>query len=200
MRIVFQGTIFILFTTTLPLQIAVTLTVWMTSGSPVIFCQKRIGKNGKPFTMYKFRTMQNGAEDKKKLYVSGNESDGPTFKIWNDPRFTPIGKFLSHTGLDELPQLWNVLKGEMALIGPRPLPVSEAKKLKSWMREREKVLPGIISPAILAGDYHKDFTKWMKVDVAYARSKSASGDVKLLFRSVAFLFRLFIREIFGVRA
>jgi len=127
--------------------------------------------------------------------VSKNESSGPTFKIHNDPRFTRIGKFLSHTGLDELPQVFNVLHGDMALIGPRPLPVSEAEKLKPWMQARERVLPGIISPAILTGGYHKNFIAWMKSDVAYAKEKNVYTDMVLLIRMIPFLFGLVWREI-----
>lgn len=161
----------------------------------ILFRQKRVGKNGRVFTLYKFRTMIRNAEVLQKKYSNKNESTGPAFKIYNDPRFTRIGKFLSHTGLDELPQLWNVVCGDMALLGPRPFPVSEAKKLLPWMKEREHILPGIISPAILTGTYHKDFDAWMKSDVAYAQSKSVLGDAQLLLRCVPFVARLVFRAV-----
>ena len=144
---IFSFLILVLIVLTLPLLLVVSGLIVVFSGFPIFFYQKRVGKNGAVFTMYKFRTMVGNAEKAKRNYVSLNESVGPAFKIHNDPRFTPIGKILSHTGLDELPQLFNVLRGDMALIGPRPLPVSEAKKLKPWMHARQQIRPGIISPA-----------------------------------------------------
>lgn len=176
----------VLFVLSFPLQLVVGVIIALSSGFPVIFAQKRVGKGGAIFTMYKFRTMVKNAEVLKAHYRTRNESDGPTFKIQDDPRFTAIGKLLSHTGLDELPQLWNVLRGEMALIGPRPLPVSEAKRLTPWMRNRHTILPGVISPAILNGNYHKNFVGWMKSDIAYARHKNAWGDAALFLRLLPF--------------
>lgn len=182
-----------IFLFSLPCAITIGLFVVLVSGFPILFRQKRMGKNGKPFIMYKFRTMVNGAQRQQTKYLGRNESQGPAFKIHHDPRFTRIGKVLSHTGLDELPQLYNVIRGEMALIGPRPLPVSEAKKLKSWMRERERILPGIISPAILTGTYHKNFDAWMRSDVAYAANKNPWGDLWLFVRFVPFVAKLLVR-------
>lgn len=182
-----------IFLFSLPCAITIGLFVVLVSGFPILFRQKRMGKNGKPFIMYKFRTMVPEAEQLQKKYQNRNESQGPAFKINHDPRFTRIGKVLSHTGLDELPQLYNVIRGEMALIGPRPLPVSEAKKLKFWMRERERILPGIISPAILTGTYHKNFDAWMRSDVAYAANKNPWGDLWLFVRFVPFVAKLLVR-------
>ncbi len=175
----------------------VAVLIVLTSGFPIIFRQKRVGKNGTMFTIYKFRTMILSAEKKKSQYRRHNESDGPVFKIYNDPRFTPIGKFLSHTGLDELPQLFNVLRGDMTLIGPRPLPVFEAKKLKPWMRVRESVLPGIISPAILTGSYHKDFNAWMRYDASYVKEKNPQRDLVLCFEALPFMGRMFMQSVMG---
>lgn len=185
----------VLFLFSLPLQLCIAIVLLATSGFPVLFRQVRIGKNGKPFVMYKFRTMVISAEALKRKHDRLNESHGPTFKIYDDPRFTRVGKVLSHTGLDELPQLVNVLCGEMAFVGPRPLPLSEAKKLKPWMRERENVLPGIISPAILTGKYHQDFDAWMKNDVAYTRNKSIWRDMSLLIEFIPFVAWLLGREV-----
>ncbi len=179
----------------LPLQILIAVLLVVSSGVPILFVQKRVGKKGRIFVMYKFRTMRPGAAAKQSSLRPLNESDGPTFKIHHDPRFTPIGRFLSHTGLDELPQLWNVLRGEMGLIGPRPLPSAEAAKLAPWMRARHTVAPGIISPAILSGNYHTNFTAWMRSDVAYAKKKNLRTDVLLLVRGIVFLGRLFMGEI-----
>ena len=181
----------------LPLQILIALLIVLSSGSPVLFRQRRVCKDGRVFTMYKFRTMRKGAEHERDNLASQNESDGPTFKIHHDPRFTEVGKFLSHTGLDELPQLVNVLCGDMALIGPRPLPLSEAKLLKPWMRKRHRINPGMISPAIIDDAYHDDFVAWMKSDVAYARNKHMWGDVLLVFRFVPFMARMLLRELVG---
>lgn len=178
-----------------PLVLFVGILIAATSGFPILFCQKRVGKNGKPFSMYKFRTMRVGAEREQKNLLSRNEAFGPVFKIRNDPRFTDIGTFLAHTGLDEIPQLYNVLRGDMALFGPRPLPVSEAAKLKPWQKKRHAIKPGIISPAILSGRYHEDFDAWMKNDVRYTEEKSIGHDLRLAGRTVKFLLRLLFREI-----
>lgn len=144
--------------------------------------------------MYKFRTMRLGAEDEQSSLYTHNESDGPVFKMRNDPRFTVLGKFLAHTGLDEIPQLYNVLRGEMALFGPRPLPVAEAAKLKPWQRKRHDIKPGILSPAILTGKYHEDFDAWMKSDIAYIKEKSFIYDMHLAKRAVKFLLKLLLGE------
>lgn len=178
-----------------PLMVAIAVVLACSSGFPVLFRQRRVGKGGKAFTMYKFRTMQKNAEQERRSLARMNQADGPVFKIRMDPRFTTVGMVLSHTGLDELPQLWNVLKGDMALIGPRPLPQAEAKRLKPWMRARETILPGIISPAVLSGTYHKDFTLWMKRDVSYVREKSVATDLRLFGRAFIFLSWLAIQEV-----
>lgn len=190
--------VLLLFVVTLPLQWGIALAILVSSGWPIIFSQQRVGKNGNIFTMYKFRTMIVDAEKMKHTLQLPNESSGPTFKIKNDPRFTTIGRFLSHTGLDELPQLVNVMRGDMAFIGPRPLPVDEARKLQPWMKKRETVRPGIISPAILTGRYHADFIAWMKSDVEYAKTKNWVTDVPLIMKSFAFLTQLVIRELWGL--
>lgn len=184
-----------IFLLSLPVQIVIGILIVLTSGFPVVFRQRRLGKNGETFVMYKFRTMVIRAETHKSSYAHLNESQGPAFKIWNDPRFTRIGAFLSHSGLDELPQLVNVIRGDMALIGPRPLPLSEARKLKPWMRVRERILPGIISPAILTGKYHENFDAWMRSDVRYVQKKNVWGDVELFMRSFSFLAKLFVRSV-----
>ena len=114
---------------TAPISLVISLIIKLTSNGNVLFFQKRTGKNGKVFKIMKFRTMIIGAERFQKKYKASNESDGPVFKIANDPRFTKFGKLLSRTGLDELPQFINVLKGEMSIVGPRPLPIEEFKKL-----------------------------------------------------------------------
>ena len=163
--------------------------------SQMFYSHLRIGKNGKPFRMYKFRTMVMNADTQKKGLRALNEADGPVFKIRNDPRYTRIGRFLAHTGLDELPQLYNILCGDMALFGPRPLPVEEAAKLKPWQQKRHAIKPGIMSPWILEGYHSMKFEDWMKSDIAYIKQKSFWYDCKLAVRASVFLLRLMAKEI-----
>ncbi len=195
MNIPYRIFIFCIVLLSLPLQILVGLLVYIFSGKPVFFLQQRIGKKNIPFTIYKFRTMQPNAETKRHLLSGKNEARGPVFKIHDDPRFTSIGKFLAHTGLDELPQLWNVLGGDMALIGPRPLPVYEFKKLASWQQKRQAILPGIISPWILNGYHRQSFDEWMKSDLQYIQQKTVVYDCILSMKSVGLLTKLFLREV-----
>ncbi len=180
----------------LPMQIGIGLVIVLTSGFPVFFSQKRIGMNGKPFFLYKFRTMRRNAEQEQAALRKKNEAHGPVFKMLNDPRFTGVGKFLAHTGLDELPQLFNVLHGDMALFGPRPLPVSEAAKLTAWQRKRHTIRPGIISPWVVNGYHTQAFDAWMKSDIAYIKKKSWNYDMRLALRTIKFLCRLLLREVF----
>lgn len=179
----------------LPLLLMVMCIIALIDGFPVIFRQKRVGKDGKVFTIYKFRTMRVGSEAKKQELKQKNEADGPVFKIYNDPRYTTIGHFLAHTGVDELPQLANVLLGDMVLIGPRPLPVEEAMQLRQTYQKRYSIKPGIISPAILTGRYHEDFDAWMKSDIEYAKRKSLAYDARLAVQAIWFLLRLVRNEI-----
>ena len=185
----------IFFVGTFPFQILIGVSIALSSGFPIFFLQKRMGKDGKPFVMYKFRTMKVGAENLQKQLQKRNEADGPVFKIHNDPRFTSIGRFLGHTGLDELPQLWNILRGEMALIGPRPLPIDEANKLTRWQKKRHSIKPGIISPWILDGYHSKSFSAWMKSDILYIQKKSIWYDIELCVKMIPYIFRLIIREL-----
>jgi len=180
-----------------PVLLIIGFLLYICQGSLIIFHQKRIGKNGKLFTMYKFRTMRIGAEDEQEKLRSLNEANGPVFKIRNDPRFTRVGKFLAHTGLDELPQLFNVARGDMALVGPRPLPVAEARKLTVAQQRRHDIKPGIISPWILDGYHKQTFDAWMRSDIEYTKKKSFFYDLVLAGRTIVFLISLFIREISG---
>lgn len=194
MNIVYRIFVLTLCILSLPVLFFVSLAVVLLSGCPIFYRQKRVGLNGAPFIMYKFRTMIQGAEKLQKKYEKKNEAQAPVFKIHDDPRFTSVGKFLSHTGLDELPQLWNVLCGDMALFGPRPLPVSEASLLRSWQRKRECIKPGILSPWVLDGYHKRTFDEWMRDDCAYVQRKDFMYDTKLFFRSVVFMGMLFVRE------
>ncbi|MBI4066567.1 sugar transferase, partial [Candidatus Gottesmanbacteria bacterium] len=188
--------LFVLLIIALPVMGGITLVIALLDGFPILYRQRRVGLGGKPFTMYKFRTMVVGADRQQKKHARVNEADGPVFKIREDPRFTRTGRFLSHTGLDELPQIINVVRGEMALLGPRPLPVAEAAKLKKWQQARQTIKPGIISPWIMEGYHSRPFDEWMKSDIAYAKEKSAWGDLVLFGKAVVFVGKLFIREIY----
>jgi lipopolysaccharide/colanic/teichoic acid biosynthesis glycosyltransferase len=190
--------IILLIISAAPVMGVIALGVAATSGCPIIFFQKRVGKNGKTFTMYKFRTMTDGAEMMQKKLQQFNEAHSPAFKLYNDPRYTPIGKVLAHTGLDELPQLYNILRGDMALLGPRPLPVGEEKKLKTWQKERERIKPGIISPWILEGYHRTTFDAWMRSDIAYAKNKSFWHDLRLFVRMTIYMGSLIGHEIVSV--
>ena len=194
-KILYQLFIICLFVGTLPLFSLISFSIFVCSGFPVIFRQVRIGQNGKPFILYKFRTMYKDAHKHQESLRIKNETKGPVFKIRDDPRFTPFGRFLSHVGLDELPQLYNVLKGDLSLIGPRPLPVREVDKLTTWQKKRHLIKPGIISPWILAGYHDLPFDQWMKSDIDYTKNKSFWYDLRLCIRVIKFIFRLWAVEI-----
>lgn len=140
--------------------------------------------------------MINGAEKIKKELMDKNEADGPVFKIRNDPRLTKIGSFLCHTGLDELTQILNIVKGDMVFIGPRPLPIDEVEQIKTkYKKIRENVFPGLISPWILDGYHRMSFDNWMKSDLDYVKRKSFKGDVVLIIEGIFLMLRLLKDEI-----
>ncbi len=172
-----------------PLFILVGLTIYVTSGFPIIFKQKRSGLNGKEFVIYKFRTMEKNASITKHKYLKFNEAPLPMFKIHNDPRFVGFGRFFSRSGIDELPQLLNILKNEMSFVGPRPLPVKEANLLpKTWKNFREKVKPGIFSDWSLAEKRHSDIKQWEKLEQATIL-KNEKEQYKLIVKMVIYLLR-----------
>jgi lipopolysaccharide/colanic/teichoic acid biosynthesis glycosyltransferase len=172
-----------MFIITLPVFLVICMLIVIFTGTPVFFTQKRFGLNGKRFNLLKFRTMIRGATKHKWRYLHLNEADGPVFKIRLDPRFTKIGHFLANTGLDELPQLINVIKGDMSLVGPRPLPVSEAKKLNPNDQQRHLIKPGVTSPWVIAGAHSLSFATWMQLDRNYLKSGSLPEDVSVLLRT-----------------
>lgn len=180
----------ILLIISLPLLAIFFILVKITSNGPFIFVQKRTGKNGKIFRMYKIRTMVKNAERLKKKYLKLNEVDGPVFKIKNDPRFTKFGKVISYTGLDELPQLINIIKGEMAFVGPRPLPVSEALRVPKKYQKRFEVLPGVTSPWVVKGQHALNFTEWMELDLKYIKKKSRLYDFRVSLQTAIIVFNL----------
>ena len=168
----------------LPVMLLVGALLKMTSRGPVFFRQSRVGLGGRPFTMVKFRTMVVGAERLQARLLDQNEQEGPIFKITNDPRITGIGRFLRKTSLDELPQLWNVLLGEMSLVGPRPPLQKEVVQYESWQRRRLFVTPGITCIWQVKGRSRIGFTDWMRMDLEYIEARSPWSDLKLLFLTV----------------
>src|SRR3990167_10969761 len=151
---------FVLLVISLPLLTILWILVKLTSKGPFIFKQKRWGKDKRPFYIYKIRTMVENAEYLQSKIQNLNEADGPAFKIAKDPRYTKFGRFLARAGLDELLQLVNIVKGEMAFVGPRPLPIAEAKKVPKKYDRRFSVLPGITSLWVVEGTDHHDFDRW----------------------------------------
>lgn len=174
----------------LPIWIICFAAIKITSPGNFIFSQQRIGKGKKLFTIYKFRTMVLNAEKLKPKYRHLNEANPPLFKIKLDPRYTKVGKFLSHIGIDEVPQLINVLKGEMALVGPRPLPQDEAAKIPSKYKSRFSVLPGMCSLAALRGGHDLSFQQWMQLDLEYAKNKSLIFDLFIIFQTIFLIVEL----------
>lgn len=169
-----------------PLLLVVALMVRFTSPGPILFRQQRSGHYGKPFTMYKFRSMCTNAEQQKKELATLNEMSGPVFKVADDPRITPIGHWIRRTSIDELPQLFNVLKGEMSLVGPRPLPVSETLAIsKNAQRRRLSVKPGLTCLWQIGGRNNvRNFEEWVKLDLEYIDNWSLDLDIKILFLTI----------------
>ena len=144
-----------------PLLIIISMLIKIESKGPVFFCQERVGKNKKTFRMYKFRSMVVNAEELKKKLVSQNEMSGPMFKMKEDPRVTKVGKFIRKTSIDELPQLINVLNGEMSLVGPRPSLPDEVVDFENWMMKRLEVKPGLTCYWQVSGRNDIEFEDWM---------------------------------------
>jgi len=174
----------------LPVMLLIGILIKITFKGPIIFKQERVGLRGRKFYLYKFRSMVHNAEALHEKLMELNESDGPVFKIKDDPRITPIGRFLRKTGLDELPQLFNVLKGEMSLIGPRPPLQSEVSKYERWQLRRLSVKPGIsCTLQILPNRNEVNFNDWVNLDLQYIDRWSLKKDIVLFFRTVTTLFR-----------
>ena len=171
-----------------PIIAIVACAVKVTSKGPVFFSQKRVGKNGELFEMYKFRSMVVNAEELKENLEDKNEMSGPMFKIKDDPRITKVGKFIRKTSIDELPQLWNVLKGDMSLVGPRPSLPKEVEQFDNWMFKRLSVRPGLTCYWQVSGRNNIDFEDWMKLDVKYVEERNFWIDIKLIFKTVFVLF------------
>ena len=171
-----------------PILLIVAIAIKLESKGPIIFSQKRIGLKGKEFKMYKLRSMVEDAEKLKKDLMKSNEMSGPMFKMKDDPRVTRVGKFIRKTSIDELPQLVNVLKGDMSLVGPRPSLPKEVKKFKPWMKKRLEVKPGLTCFWQVSGRNNIDFEDWMKLDIKYVEERSFFVDIKLIFKTFFVLF------------
>jgi exopolysaccharide biosynthesis polyprenyl glycosylphosphotransferase len=167
-------------------MLIVALTIRLTSPGPVIFKQRRAGKHGKPFVMYKFRSMSDDAEMRRAELEPFNQMHGPVFKVEADPRITPFGRWLRRTSMDETPQLLNVLLGDMSLVGPRPLPLYEVEKFENTaQRRRLSVKPGLTCLWQISGrNQVRDFRDWVKLDLDYIDHWSLGLDFKILLRTI----------------
>ena len=168
----------------LPLAAIIILAIRRDSPGQAIFRQLRIGKGGRPFTAYKFRTMVADAEARKAELAALNEADGPIFKIRNDPRMTRVGRILRRTSLDELPQFWNVLRGEMSLVGPRPPTPDEAACYEEWHRRRLDVTPGLTGLWQVLGRSDTSFDEMVRLDIYYAENWSPGMDLRILLQTI----------------
>ena len=167
-----------------PLFVVIAVAVASEREGGVIFRQARAGWKNQPFTMYKFRTMLKNAAALREEMEQFNELDGPAFKMKNDPRITKAGRFLRRTSLDELPQLYNVLKGDMSLVGPRPLPTYESEKCSAEQLQRLLVKPGITCYWQACGRNDVSFDEWIEMDLRYIREQSIRTDVSILLQTV----------------
>jgi exopolysaccharide biosynthesis polyprenyl glycosylphosphotransferase len=167
-----------------PVFAVTALAILITMGRPVFFNQQRAGLFGRPFSMFKFRSMVAGAEAKRDELQAFNEMSGPVFKVANDPRVTRLGRFLRRTSIDELPQLVNVLFGSMTLVGPRPLPLSEQSQIRNWQRRRLSMKPGITCLWQVKGRSQLDFDEWMALDLKYIDEWSLTLDIVILLRTI----------------
>jgi lipopolysaccharide/colanic/teichoic acid biosynthesis glycosyltransferase len=168
----------------LPLMLLIAVAVGIFVGRPVLYVQRRGGLYGKPFPMLKFRTMRLGADAQRPELAELNEMDGPVFKIRNDPRVTPFGRILRRTSLDELPQLFNVLAGQMSLVGPRPLPIDETEALAGPHRRRLSMRPGLTCLWQVSGRSDLTFGEWMGLDLEYVDRWSLGLDLAILLRTI----------------
>lgn len=173
-----------------PLLALVAIAIKLTSPGPVIFVQERYGWRKRRFKMLKFRTMVTDAEALQGALEGRNEAVGPVFKIKDDPRVTKLGRFLRKTSLDELPQLWNVLRGDMSLVGPRPLPIRDVSRFsEAWLMRRFSVMPGITGLWQISGRSNLGFHQWVALDLEYIDRWSLALDVLILVRTVPAVFR-----------
>jgi exopolysaccharide biosynthesis polyprenyl glycosylphosphotransferase len=168
----------------LPVVVMIAAAIKLSSGGNVLFRQTRCGLNGRSFTLYKFRTMVEDAEERRRELLHLNEMNGPVFKLKSDPRVTSLGRFLRRFSLDELPQLWNVLRGDMSLVGPRPPIPEEVAKYERWQRRRLAMKPGLTCLWQISGRNELDFHRWMELDLEYIDSWTPLLDFKILLKTI----------------
>ena len=167
-----------------PFFLIAAIVVKLDSRGPVIFGQTRVGKNGKEFTLYKFRSMRHGAEELKSRLRHLDETVGPIFKIKEDPRITKVGKFIRKYSIDELPQLFNILKGQMSLVGPRPPLPEEVQEYTPHQRRRLSVVPGLTCLWQISGRSELSFYEWIELDIYYIEHRSFLLDLKIIIRTI----------------
>ncbi len=167
-----------------PALVTIGLAIRLDSPGPVIFKQQRAGLAGQPFAIWKFRTMGSDAENLRATLMPINEQDGPAFKMKTDPRVTRVGALLRKTSLDELPQLINILRGEMTLVGPRPLPMIESDGCTPWQRRRLDVTPGLTCIWQVWGRSTVTFNEWVRMDLRYQRKRTPRYDLKIMLATV----------------
>ena len=168
----------------LPVFLITGIAIYLEDRGSVFFVQERNGINGEVFRMYKFRSMRMDAEAIRKSMQEDNELDGPAFKLKHDPRITKVGRFIRKTSIDELPQLINIIKGEMSIVGPRPLPVYETAGLNLYQRRRLTVKPGLTCYWQCSGRNDIPFDKWMELDMKYIKDASVLTDLKIILKTV----------------
>ena len=168
----------------MPLMLITAIAIKLESRGPALFRHVRLGRDGRPFVMFKFRSMCQEASVLQAQLVSENEVPGPVFKIRSDPRISRVGHLVRKYSLDELPQLWNVLRGEMSLVGPRPPIPDEVTRYHPWQRERLAVKPGLTCTWQVSGRSDIPFDEWMQMDIEYVRTRSLLMDLKLLLLTV----------------
>lgn len=167
-----------------PLMAFVAAAIRVTSPGPVLFKQTRCGLGGRRFTLYKFRSMINNAEQLKAELHQQNELNGPVFKLRDDPRITPVGRWLRRFSVDELPQLWNIVRGDMSFVGPRPAIPAEVDQYETWQRRRLRMRPGLTCIWVLEGRNHLEFNRWIQLDLTYIDTWSLWLDAKIFLRTI----------------
>jgi len=167
-----------------PVLLAAAVAIKLESRGPVFYRSTRIGKGARPFPFFKLRSMVDGADRHRHALAHLNETDGPVFKIAADPRVTRVGRLLRVTSVDEIPQLWNVLRGEMSLVGPRPPIAEEVMQYEPWQLRRLDVLPGITCLWQISGRSRIGFQEWMRLDLEYIKHRSFWLDLKILIRTI----------------
>lgn len=175
---------FLILILLLPIIPVIALMIRLDTPGPVFFKQNRVGKDGRIFKFYKFRSMLREAEGQQKTVQEFNEKDGPIFKIRSDPRITDVGRFLRRSSLDEIPQILNVLKGDMSLVGPRPPLPGEVQHYRPWHRKRLEVMPGITCLWQISGRSHISFDEWMRLDMEYLKNRSFKTDLMIFLKTI----------------